>query len=326
MKSDQPPVIGGGASGSPPESGDREGDPYIVPGLINIISDDRSDNTGAPGPDRRAHRIEGPNPLGAGHSRRDIKDPDPDLAGFPNSAFTLPEGRLYIESDPFAYSTPSKYRNLKFNTDFLIRYGLTDSLELRLFGDGFVYRRTHPMPGPSGRPLGNSSSTTGFAPLAFDLKAHLWDENRKYFVPAAALEVYIQTALGSPAFDAGTQPSVNLNFDNRLPGDFMFEWNVGITGNRNGRGQTYYQSSFQWSLQHNVIGNFDAYLQGFVNDAGLPRLGASGSMGSPGSAPVVGIGGIWTATKRLAIFGSYNFGLAPQAYSHIALLGCAVAF
>ena len=33
----------------------------------------------------------------------DIRNPEPDSANFPNSAFTLPKGRLYIENSPLGF-------------------------------------------------------------------------------------------------------------------------------------------------------------------------------------------------------------------------------
>lgn len=41
---------------------------------------------------------------------------------------------------------------------------------------------------------------------------------------------------------------------------------------------------------------------------------------------VVGAGAIWTVNNRLAIFGSYNFGLTRFSPSIIAQLGFALAF
>jgi hypothetical protein len=40
---------------------------------------------------------------------------------------------------------------------------------------------------------------------------------------------------------------------------------------------------------------------------------------------VTGVGGIWTVNDRLAIYGSYNFGLTQFSPTTIAFLGFAVA-
>jgi len=41
---------------------------------------------------------------------------------------------------------------------------------------------------------------------------------------------------------------------------------------------------------------------------------------------VTGVGGIWTVNDRLAIYGSYNFGLTKDSPTTMAFLGFAVAF
>ena len=319
--------------------------PYLFPSVAKLFRDDLEADSGVsfgggggttnpelpqPG-SRRRNSPDSDTPRDDGQSRRSIQFPGPDLAGFPNSSFTLPKGRAYIEADPLAIYTASKLRNYRYNFDYLLRYGLTDDVELRIFSNGYTYALIHSQTtgGPVGshsarqatRSTNKSTPTTGYSPLAFDFKVHLWDENRNYFVPSAALECYIQTTLGSPAFSSGTQPSLALNFDQGLPGGFTFEYSVGISGNQSIQGTTYYQAAFQWSVQHNVVGDFDAYIHGYFNNTDLPR----DNITEHAEATVVGFGGIWTATNRFAIFGSYNFGLNPASHTNVALLGFAYA-
>ena len=104
----------------------------------------------------------------------------------------------------------------------MLRYGLTDNLEFRIFSNGLTARAAQ----------GRQPATTGFSPLAFDFKANFWEENTRYHIPAMGIEVYLQTTFGSPAFNAGTQPSMNLLFDQSLPLGIGFEYNLGITGVR----------------------------------------------------------------------------------------------
>ena len=348
----QSPGGSGGSSDSGTSSSSGSGrqneanrKPYLLPGVAKLFRDDLKADSGAsfdrgggttnpalprPG-SRRQGSPDSDTPRDDGQSRRSIQFPGPDLAGFPNSSFTLPKGRAYIEADPLAIYTASRLRNYRYNFDYLLRYGLTDDIELRIFSNGYTYAllNSQSSAGSAGslhsrqanRSTNKATPTTGYSPLAFDLKVHLWDENRDYFVPSAALECYIQTTFGSPAFNGGTQPSLALNFDQGLPGGFTFEYSVGITGNQSKRGTTYYQAAFQWSVQHNVVGNFDAYVHGYLNNTDLPRINSS----ERSEDAVVGIGSIWTATDRFAIFGSYNFGLNPASHSNIALLGFAYA-
>ena len=133
--------------------------------------------------------------------------------------------------------------------------------------------------------------------------------------------------LGSAAFNSGTQPSINLLFDQSLPLGIGFEYNFGYTGAQNNAGQIAYQFSYQWSLQREVVKDFDVFFHGFYNAAALPRLNQfqTASQAAIPNVTVVGWGAIKTVNDRLSIFGSYNFGLTPDAPKEFALLGFAVA-
>lgn len=146
-----------------------------------------------------------------------IEDPGPDLGNFPNSAATLKKGRAYIEMAPFSLSKASRSGPAAYNWPFLLRYGVTDALEFRLFGNGLTSN------------LGDNA-TTGFSPLAFDMKVHLWDDKIEILRPAASLEVYIQTDWASSAFRGGTQPGLALNFDLPLLKRTNLEWTIAYSG------------------------------------------------------------------------------------------------
>jgi len=297
---------------------DEDHDHFLFPWLMNLIFEDRwllseKDPTKAvQNQFRRRMKI-------------DIRDPDPDTANFPNGAYTLPKGRLYIENSPVGFYGASKYTPRIYQWEYLLRYGLTDNLEFRIFSNGLTARA----------PIGKQAGTTGYSPLAFDFKANFWEENTKYHIPAMGAEIYLQTTFGSPAFNSGTQPSINLLFDQSLPLEINFEYNLGITGVQNGLGQTKYQFSYQWSFQREVFKDFDIFVQGFYNESSLPRLiqfrdvrnaQALLAQATIPTVTVVGVGAIWTVNDRLAIFGSYNFGLTPGSPRTVALTGFAVAF
>jgi hypothetical protein len=104
---------------------------------------------------------------------------------------------------------------------------------------------------------------------------------------------------------------------------------------QNGLGITKYQFDIQWSFQREVVKDFDIFVHGFYNEAALPRLirfrhvRDLRSLLADATIPTVaamGAGAIWTVNDRLAIFGSYNFGLTPASPHTIALTGFAVAF
>src|SRR5262245_14492713 len=205
---------------------EEEKDAFFLPWGSNVVFERNADL----GPDEtrgRRDRLQK-------RSRVDVRSPGPDTANFPNSAFTLPKGRFYIESSPFTYYGKSFFSSPQYNWEFLYRYGVTDNLEFRLFSNGYTVTM--------------NPQITGFAPLAFDFKVHLWDENLRLFLPAAGMEVYIQTNFGTHAFNNGTQPSLALEFDQTLPCGIELEYNFGINGTQDAQDQTFYVFSFQWAL------------------------------------------------------------------------------
>lgn len=250
-----------------------------------------------------------------------VQDPGPDLANFPNSVYTVPRNAFHVEWSPVTLNGPSDDSGPSYSTQYLVRFGLTDRLELRTFGLGY----TAVFDGPQ--------RTTGFAPIAFDLKMNLWEESSNHLIPAAGLEVYLQTEFGSPAFRGGTQPGIILLFDHTLPGEINFEWNVGLNGaeaqlleggDLNGPINTVqgpeaneYEWSLQWALQRRFFDKLDVFAQGYLNSSAIPSLG---------DGVMVGAGGIYTLSKRTALFGSYNAGLTRDSPTTFFQLGLATAF
>lgn len=253
-------------------------------------------------------------------SRPDIANPGPDLANYPNSPYTLPSGRAYVEISPFSYYGSAQGTPAQYNAEFLLRYGLTDDIELRLFGNG-----------PSWS--GGANSTWGFSPIAFDTKVNLWLEKPEYFLPAGGFEAYLQTQwLGSAPFNGGTQPSLTLLFDQSLPFDIDLSYTVGATRMLDpDRSSGYdWEVSFQWALQRDFFSkDFALFIHGFYNAATLPRVPRP-------TQPVlanadlrqnaVGAGFIWTVNSRLALYGQASAGTTRATPQPIGLLGFAVSF
>jgi hypothetical protein len=255
-------------------------------------------------------------------SSPDVSNPGPDLANFPNSAFTLPQGRAYIELAPASYAGPSKGAPAQFSSQFLLRYGLTDDVELRVFGNGETW-------------TGGATAGWNFSPLVFDTKIQLWTEKEEYFLPAMAFEGYIQTEwLGSTNTNEGTQPSLMLNFDQSLPFDIDFEYNLG-TVRTNYLGENEWKFSFQWAFQRDLFNkDFAVFIHGYYNAASLPRVpnqstptSNAGLLGASNiSQNVVGAGAIWTINSRLAIFTQTSAGTNSYSPSIITFGGLTVAF
>jgi hypothetical protein len=190
--------------------------------------------------------------------------------------------------------------------EYLLRYGLTDRLELRLFGNGPTWQ------------WGRPGTTNGFAPIAWDLKTNFWRENKKYWIPAAGLELAILTPTGTSGLNQGYQPLANLLFDWSLPADWMLEVNVGFAGDPSVNNSfSTLEATAQWSLQHEIFEDFDVFFHGYFNGSAVPRFG---------DGVVLGGGAIWAISQRFSIFGSYNAGVSDEAPTTMLLLGGAIAF
>jgi len=257
-------------------------------------------------------------------SSPDISNPGADLANFPNSAFTLPQGRAYVETSPVTWYGGAYLTAPQYNAEYLLRYGVTDDVELRLFGNG-----------PSWQ--GGQSGGAGFSPLAFDTKIHLLDEREDLFLPAAGFEAYIQTELlASSGFSQGTNAGLNLNFDQSLPFDIDAEYNFGSNQVRKFNGDPYWQFNFQWALQKDVLNKDVAvFIHGFYNATSLPRLptGLAVSLDDPRllnmkppQIAAVGGGALWTINNRVVVWGQASGGVTQYSPSVITNFGFAVAF
>ncbi len=291
-------------------------DAAVVPVAFLKKATDFEEPSPAPTPDddnvvyRLVHRLipdgdSGPPPPA------DISMPGPDTANFPNSPFTLPKGRSYIETVPGTFSlagpdgTPATW-----SWPFMMRTGLTDRCELRLISQGpTVVGATPTEPGYD-----------GFAPLVFDLKVHLWGEKDWLYWPAVGVEMFVLTGLGSRPFQFGTEPGMELNFDHRLPDDWLIEWNIGCYGVGSSgipAELSLPDLGLQWAVQKQVTERFAAFVQGFYNAAGIPFFP---------SDLVVGLGCQWNVTQRLAAWTSYNWSVDGQGSPSGGISGFAYAY
>jgi hypothetical protein len=244
-----------------------------------------------------------------GHSAN-IHDPAPDTSNFPNSANTLPKGRLYIENSPLGLLLAPPGESNEYQWSFLIRYGLTDRIELRTFSNGLTVR-------------GQPDEKTGFSPLAFDVKVHLLDQKKDY-LPSLGVEAFILTRLGTEAFVSGTAPSVNALFTHTLPKRFKVEYNFGITREFIPSGEKVYRFSFPWAVTQNIVEDFEIFVQGFIGSATLRRFQRERTDFIQ-ETNAAGAGVMWTVHSRVAIWSSYSFGFSKVS-PDILNVGFAVAF
>ena len=239
--------------------------------------------------------------------RPSIRDPGPDTANYPNGPNTLPRGGVYLEYSPVFYTTAiSGIQPTTYNAEFLLRLGLTDRFEFRIFSSGFTWQAAG----------FGSDETTGFSPLIFDAKVHLWEENEEWFIPATGLEVFVQTPWGSPAFDAGTQPGILMLFRNTLFWGLVAEYNVGLAADSAQEGLVPIDI-IQWAISKEVYEDFHLFVHGFQNESALPRLSAQ---------TVIGGGFVCYPSDRFSVFGNWGAATDLSGPATTFQLGAANAF
>ncbi len=228
-----------------------------------------------------------------------IKSPGADMANFPNGSFTLPQGSAYAETGG-NYNSKSTYSSEQYNVSYLLRYGLTDNIELRLMSDGYTF-------------VNDGNKTKGISPQTFDIKWHLIDANENLMLPSIAVEFGTQTTWADDAFKESTLPFLGLNFDNSLPYDIALNYSVGFDSQLNANGNKEYLLALSWAFQRDVTKDVAVFVNGYTNTlAGL-------------TTSAIGGGGQWTLTERVAVFSNVAAGLTTNTPDVYGLLGFAVA-
>lgn len=244
-----------------------------------------------------------------------IRNPGPDLSNFPNASRTLPGGGIYLETTPATFTGPDSMSPKQYNWEFLLRYGLTDRVELRLYSQGLSVQ-------------GSPQPATGFAPLTFDTKIYLAEDAGAYFNYSLGIEAYVQSTWGSAAFDSGAQYSFALNLDHDLPWDLALNWNVGVLMfDSPDTGTQLVLPSFQWALQREVAEDVAIFLQGYGNSSAVPRITPSGRKPQDlMTQQMLGAGVQWTVNDQIAVYGSYSWGLGRNTPDYFGNLGFSLAY
>lgn len=262
-----------------------------------------------------------PENIEAWRSEPDIDNPGADLANWPNSAFTLPQGRSYVEFSPFGYYGASRGHPQQFDMEYLLRYGATDNIELRLFGNGNTF-------------TGGHVNRWNYAPIGFDTKIQIMTEHPDSILPAMGFEAYLLTQwMGSTATNGGTQPGFTFNFDQSLPFDIDFEYNIGAFRSQDQFRKNKWTYSFQWAFQRSFfMPELSLFIHGYINGATLPRspMSQSSIFATNGESAindnVVGAGFICSLSKRLSVWGQTSTGTTEGSSSLLTYVGFAVAF
>ena len=210
---------------------------------------------------------------------------------------------VYFETTP-SVAGKGSYNPRTYSTPTLIRYGLTDDVELRLFTDSLTVQ--------------SSPNRAGFSPVVFDMKVHFWDENEDSFLPAVGMEILLQSTFGSSFLHTGVQPSVNLLFSKDLVWDTVLEASVGLQSGEIGfaKGDSY-EMIVQGDLTTKVTERISLFVQTAYNGSVDPEFANN---------ILVGGGGLFNLTETITIYGSYNVSVVKNLPPYFTQLGIAFAF
>lgn len=234
-----------------------------------------------------------------------IEEPGPDSADFPDSAFTVKPGVVYVETSLTSTSTKGP-RIRDYFTNTLIRVGLVEDWELRISSPGVTQE------------VGPGIDTTGFGPLTFGFKHHLWNEDEDGWLPALGVIAQVTTPTGSAAFQPGAAtPTIFFNFDKGMPMEFDFEINTGLTWAKDDNGDRFLQGNILWALGHEIAPHVEVFNHGFAN---FPAAGGRGV------EVVTGPGIAWINSPRTMLDFSLNFGLTPDSPHRLTRFGLSLAF
>jgi len=245
-----------------------------------------------------------------------MRDPGPDTADFPDSAFTVAPGVLYVETAVTYQSSKDSPQVRDYSTPTLLRYGVTDRFELRLSGF-FVHEQ-------------EATSRTGVGPLGIGFKRHFWDEQPDRFLPAFGIIGLVTIPTSSAGFDSGrAEPIVYFNFDYTLTERLEFEWNGGIGAFEGDNGEMFCQGQLLWTFARTWgrEGNFKTFFHGIALLPGGSENPADPILGTRNQEEVViGPGYVWFRGNRLAWDASYNYGVTGASPHRLIRFGMSMAF
>ena len=235
----------------------------------------------------------------------DIKSPGPDLGSVPNSAQVVPPGRAYVETNFNSVRTHDRTVRTNF-VPVLLRFGVAQDVELRAFVNVVSHQAA-----PDG-------DVAWGGPAAFGFKGRLNRGGPGFLHPSFALEGNLVFPVASAQMDGGKLvPYLALNVDHFVTERGTLTWNLGALAPVDDAGQQYAQGLFAASYVQSLA---DA-LQLFVAvDTSAPAARAGG-----GSISALGTGLYWYVTKRVVLFGAFDWGLTGDSPFTRANVGLALA-
>lgn len=168
----------------------------------------------------------------AAHAGEAISTDRPD---FVESSDVVGRGRFQIETGYVSErNATGGIKSRAQTTPTLLRYGVSDTLELRVETDGFVRSRSQD---PAS---GSTVRERGFSDVSLGMKWHMQDADEKAGTPSLAWLLHVDIDSGSRAFRGqGLRPSLRVVAEWDLPNDFSVGVMPGLVLDRNAEGKRF---------------------------------------------------------------------------------------
>jgi hypothetical protein len=233
-----------------------------------------------------------------------------DRPDFVESSLTVGRGRFQIETS-VAHERDKRagVKTTTLSTPTLLRFGITQDLELRLETDGYLRAKAH----EPGLP---DSKETGYSDLSPGLKWHIADGDGAK--PSMGVLVHGDVDSGSRAFRGeGIRPSVRAVFEWELPMEFSLGVMPGVIydktdGHRHGAGIFAVVVGRSWTERFRT----------FVEVAGQ-RLASSRNGGNTVSYDV---GAAYLITDKIQIDTAFQFGANSNTPDFAWTVGLSMKF
>jgi len=235
-----------------------------------------------------------------------------DRPDFVESSDVVGPGRFQLETGLTADRQAQDGVTVRtLTTPTLFRYGVGETLELRLETDGYTRERS------SDRTAGTSSTERGWSDLSFGIKWHVQDG--KDATPGVAWLLHVDTATGSRAFrGAGLRPSLRAAIEWDLPDDFSLGVMPGVYVDRDDAGKRFTGGIFAVTVGK----EWSPRWHSFVEVAGQQLAGKRHG----GSVVTLDTGLAFVATPTLQFDIEVSRGLSDAAPDLESGLGVAIKF
>jgi len=165
------------------------------------------------------------------------------------ASYLVPVGWLQIEAGAFVDNANANEYEFVYNTT-LIRYGISESIELRLLQDYLGYY------------VNDTEVAKGLSPFGFGAKITIAKESG--WIPETAIIGHLFLKTGEKAFRAQSiNPQFRFTFANSLPNEFALSYNFGAEWDGATTDAT---AIYTLSLARNLFNSICAYVEiyGFV--------------------------------------------------------------